>query len=149
DTLCGMLDEGAAAVLLTEEALTLQAAACLRAALEGQPPWSDLPLVVLTSGGETTPGSMRMLDRLGPSANATLLERPLRAVTLVSAVRAALRTRRHQYRVREHLEARARGEAGARFLAAASAALSASLEDEAALQRVADLAIAQVADFCC
>ena len=41
-----------------------------------------------------------MLDRLG---NVSLLERPLGAVTLVSAVQAALRARRRQYEVRHHL----------------------------------------------
>src|SRR4051812_9671612 len=85
DAVCRALAEGAAAVLLTEEALLPPAATCLRDALERQPTWSDLPLVVLTSGGEVTPGSIRMLERLGPHANVTLLERPLRGVTLVSA----------------------------------------------------------------
>jgi signal transduction histidine kinase len=43
---------------------------------------------------------MRLLESLG---NVSLLERPLNAVTLISAVRSALRARRRQYEVRDHL----------------------------------------------
>src|SRR4029453_16448438 len=82
--------------------------------LTTQAPWSDLPLVVLTSGGETTPKSLGTLQMLG-AANVTLLERPVRRITLVKAVQMALRARHHQYEVRDHLAARerARLEAGA------------------------------------
>jgi hypothetical protein len=37
------------------------------------------------------------------SANVTLLERPVRRITLVKAVQMALRGRRRQYEVRDHL----------------------------------------------
>ena len=42
--------------------------------------------------------------------NVTLLERPVRMATLVSAVRTALRARDRQYQIREHLAERARAE---------------------------------------
>ena len=48
-----------------------------------------------------------MWELLGESASITFLERPLRAITLVSAVQAALRSRRRQYQVRELMEAQA------------------------------------------
>ena len=70
--------------------------------------WSDLPLIVTTSGGEATVGSRRRLNILGPLGNFSLLERPLRTVTLVSAVQAALRARRRQYQLREHVAERER-----------------------------------------
>jgi signal transduction histidine kinase/ActR/RegA family two-component response regulator len=105
ETLCGLLTAGAGAALVTEEALSPEATRRLVEALSTQPPWSDLPLVVLTSGGETTPRSLGTLKMLG-SANATLLERPVRTITLVKAVQMALRGRRRQYEVRDHLAAR-------------------------------------------
>ena len=43
---------------------------------------------------------MRLLDRLN---NVSMLERPLNTVTLMSTVRSALRARRHQYEVQDHL----------------------------------------------
>src|SRR6478609_7480076 len=47
--LCGEIDRGAAAVLLAEEALTPAATQRLLDTVGRQPPWSDLPLVVLTA----------------------------------------------------------------------------------------------------
>src|ERR1051326_469278 len=107
ETLCDMLRAGAGAALLTEEALSPAATGRLLEVLSTQPPWSDLPLVVLTSGGEKTARSLGTLKMLG-SAHATLLERPVRQITLVKAVQMALRGRRRQYEVRDHLAARER-----------------------------------------
>src|ERR1043166_1074380 len=104
---CSLLSAGAGVGLLTEEALSPAATHRLVEVLTDQPPWSDLPLVVLTSGGETTASSPRTLQMLAPM-NVTLLERPVRRITLVKAVQMALRARRHQYEVRDHLAARER-----------------------------------------
>jgi len=49
-----------------------------------------------------------MLGMLEPLGNLTLLERPVRVMSLVSAIRAALRSRRHQYDVRDLLARRER-----------------------------------------
>ena len=46
---------------------------------------------------------MRLIEGLG---NVSLLERPLNAVTLVSAVQSTLRARRRQYEVQDHLRDR-------------------------------------------
>jgi signal transduction histidine kinase len=71
--------------------------------VSNQPAWSDFPFIVLTSRA-TSPAAdvyrLRLLESLG---NVSLLERPLNAVTLTSTVRAALRARRRQYEVQEHL----------------------------------------------
>jgi hypothetical protein len=40
-------------------------------------------------------------------ANVTLIERPVRAATLLSSIKSALRARRRQYDVRDHLEEQA------------------------------------------
>ena len=109
--LCRELAAGAGAAVLTEEAVTGDRDGCLAAAVRDQPPWSDLPLIVLTGGGADSPAAARAFETLG---NVTLLDRPVRVATLVSAVRAALRSRRKQYEVRDHLAERARAEAALR-----------------------------------
>jgi signal transduction histidine kinase/ActR/RegA family two-component response regulator len=104
--LCDRYAEGAGAALVAEEALAPAAIARLVEVLEAQPPWSDFPLVVLTSGGETTRTTLRVLQIVGPHAKVTLLERPVRAVTLQTALQVALRTRRRQYEKRDALAER-------------------------------------------
>ena len=112
--LCAELATATGAVLLTEEALTADSAAWLVEALADQPAWSDLPLLIVTPGGESTATSRRLLDLLGPRANVTLLERPTRPVVLISALNMALRARRHQYEMRDLLAAREATEAALR-----------------------------------
>ena len=88
--------------LFTEEALELPEAAHLFEVLKNQPAWSELPLIVLTSGGE--PRLAQLIDQAADSAGSiTLLERPLGSMTLVRAVEGALNSRRRQYRVRDLL----------------------------------------------
>jgi len=98
DQLCAALREGAAAALVAEEALTGSATRALLALLEEQEPWSDLPIVLFTGRGRPMrhPG----LSTLAGSGNVTLLERPVERITLLSAVRAAIRARRRQYTMR-------------------------------------------------
>lgn len=105
DALCGQLGDGTGAVLLAEEALIGSAVPQLTSRLAEQPAWSDIPLIVLTTGGRAE-GSFPVIDVLGPSGNVTLLERPLRTVTLVSTVQVALRARRRQFEVRDLLRQR-------------------------------------------
>lgn len=107
---CRKLIDGAGAAFITEEALTPVAVKCLVEALAEQPPWSDFPLVLLTSGGENVPVNLRALKALGEVGNVTLIERPTRIITLVSALHAALRARRRQYEVRDHLLAQKRAQ---------------------------------------
>jgi signal transduction histidine kinase len=99
--MCAVAEEGAGALLLTHESLTRTSLASLSSLLERQPPWSDLPLIVLTSGGDATTRGVSFLRDLGPNSAVTVLERPLRRIMLVSAARAALRARRRQCEVRD------------------------------------------------
>src|SRR4029453_7370003 len=70
--------------------------------LKAQAPWSELPLIVLTSGGESR--RARLLDLAAAAAGTiTLLERPISTRTLVRSVQVALRSRRRQYEVRDLL----------------------------------------------
>lgn len=103
DEVCLLTGDGAGAVLIGDEALDHVAIRQLAAQLANQPPWSDLPLLVMTSGGASTAASRDRARLTAPLANVTLLERPLRPATLVSTVRAALRARRRQYQLRDLL----------------------------------------------
>ena len=100
EELCEAIGEGAGAALIADEALYPGAIERLVALLGNQPPWSNFPLLVMTSGGGATNASRYRLRLLEPLGNVTLLERPLRPVTLASAVQAALRDRSHQYQLR-------------------------------------------------
>lgn len=91
---------GAGAALITEEAVVSPQVECLTTLLRRQPPWSELPLIVLTYGGVDSSGAEMALQLLG---SATLLERPVRISTLTGAVRSALSARRRQYEIRAHL----------------------------------------------
>ncbi len=95
--------EDCGALLLTEEAVVPGRQGALVDRISRQPAWSDLPIVLITSGGRIDDASTRAVGLLGPHANIALIERPLRALTLVAAVKAALRARRRQYQVRDLL----------------------------------------------
>jgi signal transduction histidine kinase/ActR/RegA family two-component response regulator len=97
------IENGAGAVILADEALHPGVTGGLLEALRNQPTWSDLPLIVFTRGGES---SERVIESL-VAGNATVLERPVRLSTLISAVKSALRARRRQYEVRDLLRRQA------------------------------------------
>lgn len=99
----GELRAGAAAAVIGEEALGETEIRSLVSSLEEQPPWSDLPIIVMTGGGEPNRASRHLARMRIPLGNITLQERPLRAVTLVSSVQSALRAREKQYEVRAQL----------------------------------------------
>jgi two-component system, sensor histidine kinase len=91
------------ALVLTEEALEQEHVPGLLRQLGAQPAWSELPVIILTSGSESR--SVRLLDLAAAAAGSvTLLERPLATATLLRTIEVALRSRRRQYQVRELLE---------------------------------------------
>jgi PAS domain S-box-containing protein len=94
------LESGAGAILLPEEALAAGETPCLVEALRSQPVWSDLPVLLLCDSGARSQAAIWGAEALG---NVTVLERPVRTSTLVSAARAALRARRRQYELRSQL----------------------------------------------
>ena len=103
--------ESAGTMLLTEEVLDDPACNDLRDALDRQAPWSDVPILMLAGADGIV--SRRAVDAIDLFRNITLLERPIRLATVVSMVRAALRSRTRQYETRDLLVAlhRARREA--------------------------------------
>jgi signal transduction histidine kinase len=101
EEVCREIPAGAGALIITEEALSPSSMAVLESTLAGQEAWSDLPVIILTSAGqEGADRTWSTLRSLEPVANVSLLERPLRTMTLVSAVQVALRSRKRQYEVR-------------------------------------------------
>jgi signal transduction histidine kinase len=90
-------ERGVGALLLAEETLGEAMLAVLGRALEQQPQWSDLPVLVMAKRGADSLDAQRAVEHLG---NVTMLERPVRTLTLVSAARAALRARDRQYEMR-------------------------------------------------
>lgn len=88
---------GAGLLLLAEETLPAADLARLAGALGGQPPWSDLPVVLLARHGVDSAAVRQVMDGL---PNTTVVERPVRQAALVSVVRSALRARSRQYELR-------------------------------------------------
>jgi len=97
------LDVGAGALVVPEEAIAHEGKTPLLRWLRGQPAWSDLPIIVLARVGANSPPVAQAMELLG---NITVLERPMRVSSLVSALRAALRSRVRQYELRVHLTER-------------------------------------------
>jgi signal transduction histidine kinase/CheY-like chemotaxis protein len=97
---CREIERGAAAAVVAEEAVDQKYIGELVAALHQQPAWSDFPLLILVREGDPSPIALQLLETLG---NVTLLERPVRVPTLVSALKTAQRARNRQYQIRDLL----------------------------------------------
>ena len=96
----GQIADSAGALLLTEEALESTQGSFLLDVLKTQPLWSELPLIILTMGGESR--RARLLNLAAAAAGTvTLLERPISTLTLIRSVQVALRSRRRQHQVRD------------------------------------------------
>ena len=104
-SVCKLLeDEGVGIIVLAEEALVDGARAELLQALDSQPSWSDVPIVVLTGEEELSGTLPPALSGIAVKGNVTLLERPVRVATLTTVIRSGLRARQRQLDVKAHLE---------------------------------------------
>lgn len=91
----------AAAAVVAEEALVHEHRGALARWIANQPPWSDFPFVLLTlRTGPNGPALTELIELLG---HVTVLERPLAATSLKSAVLAAVRGRRRQRQAEHYL----------------------------------------------
>ncbi|HEX2778431.1 MAG TPA: ATP-binding protein [Gemmatimonadaceae bacterium] len=105
-SVCDLLAaENVGAMVMAEEALQPEPRERLLHALDAQPSWSDVPIIVLTAEGELSRALAGGVDAVARRGNVTLLERPVRVATLVTVVRSALRARQRQYDVRDSLAA--------------------------------------------
>ena len=131
DSLALAIDQDAGAVLIAEDALWAHGTELLTAQLTSQPFWSDLPFIVLTRA--KTGASQALMERNLPDklGNVVFLETPLGTLTLLSAVRSALRARRRQRQV-------------GRYLADQKIAAAALRESEARFRQMADSAPALI-----
>ncbi|WP_437883228.1 ATP-binding protein [Pseudomonas sp. LRF_L74] len=104
DGLADSLNEEAGVAVIAEEALTDDLSQ-LQRALQDQAPWSDIPLLILAArrdGQSREPESAWMrLPRI--AASVIVLERPLGAMSLLSAVASAMRARQKQFLIRTQL----------------------------------------------
>ncbi|MCS0611157.1 response regulator [Massilia kyonggiensis] len=125
------LDEHVLAAVVTEEGLAQCSVDALDAVLRRQPSWSDLPFVALAGSGSGI--DTDRFVRLAGIGNVTLLTRPTTRQALLMAFRSAVRARRLQFAVRDHL-----GE-----LEAAVAERTRALEHEVQERRRVEQALAE------
>ena len=124
--ICDLISKQAVGViLLAEEALANRARDQLFEALDEQPPWSDVPIVILTGEDELSGALPRVLSGVAVKGNVTLLERPVRVATLTTVIRSGLRARQRQLDIKANLEKRYAAEA---FLRASEARLRATVQ---------------------
>jgi PAS domain S-box-containing protein len=105
DEVLAQLDVGVGALLLPEDIIASDRIDRIVEWLGLQPPWSDLPVILLARPGANSAAVALAMDLLG---SVTVLELPTRVAALVSAVRTALRARQRQYQYREQLAERER-----------------------------------------
>jgi len=99
EALAMALDEEAGCAIATLEAIGDSLDGALGRVLRDQPPWSDVPMIILAQAREI--GGVP--EELG---NITILERPIAPNTLLATVRAALRARRRQWEGRAAIRQR-------------------------------------------
>jgi len=97
---CQELFRGAGALILTEEMLESDELRQLVDQLRNQPPWSDLPVLLLAGGGAGSPAGLRAMEIF---RNVTVLERPVHTASLLSVIRTLLRSRSWQHQVRGYM----------------------------------------------
>lgn len=103
------LNENTALAVVTEDILLSSDLDGIRIRLANQPPWSDLPFIILTQRTSTReqPRDTALYEVAG---NVTLLERPFRAGTFISVARTAFKGRMRQFEARTRMEELAEGE---------------------------------------
>jgi PAS domain S-box-containing protein len=97
------MERGVGAVMLAEEAFIRDDIQPLIDMIKRQPPWSDLPIILITGHGSDSPTIASAIGALG---NVLLLERPTRINGLINVAQAALRARRRQFQSRDLIIAR-------------------------------------------
>ena len=98
EQLCREIEAGAGVVLITTEALSRAAVARLVVTLSKQASWSELPFIVFAAPGPDR--AIPSLASIEVRAHITVLDRPIRVKTMISATRSAIQSRKRQYQVR-------------------------------------------------
>ena len=104
ESLCNEMRTGVGSLIFTDEALaTPGATRMLAARLHEQQPWSEVPIIILT-GLPSLEAKTRSYRELGNRTNVTLVDRPVRIASLVSATQSSLRARQRQYEIRDLMQ---------------------------------------------
>jgi signal transduction histidine kinase/ActR/RegA family two-component response regulator len=98
--LASRLSTSIGAVVLTDAVVADPDLSSVMEALDRQPQWSDVPVILLSRPVGQSHTDKR---RFGKLTNLTVLDRPTSARALVSAVEAAIRGRARQYQIRDQL----------------------------------------------
>jgi len=99
EALAVALDEEAGCAIATLEAVGDSLDGALGRVLRDQPPWSDVPMILLAQARD----AIGLASEIG---NLTILERPIAPSTLLATVRAALRARHRQWAARAEIRQR-------------------------------------------
>ena len=97
--LVARIENGEGPAVFAAEDMKTADASRLERALQAQPDWSDVPMVILSK----PTGPPVRLQAVAERPSSTLLHRPIKADTFVTVVRAAVESRLRQYRVRDLL----------------------------------------------
>lgn len=101
----GFREEDEVGVLvLTQEALTPRTVEVLTDHVERQPPWAELPIVLLVDGESNTMHALGLFQNALPRSKLLILQRPVRLSELETAVGTMRRSRRRQYDVKAYVE---------------------------------------------
>jgi signal transduction histidine kinase/ActR/RegA family two-component response regulator len=130
-TLAAQLQASIGAVVMTDAVILDPDLNAVMEALERQPQWSDVPVILLSRPEAQSSADKRRFSKL---TNLTVLDRPTSGRALVSAVGAAIRGRVRQYQIRDQLSS----------LQEADAALRESAERMSLGVQVAGLALAEI-----
>ena len=98
--ICEEMRHGASALILTQEAVLSDSSRMLHDCLAAQPPWSDIPIIVLTLPGQDGTDVLRHLEQIG---HMTLVKRPVQLSGFISVIRSAMRDRKRQYGIRRYI----------------------------------------------
>jgi PAS domain S-box-containing protein len=101
ELIAGLENRRFGVAVVAEEAFGRSELETLMEWLKHQPPWSDLPVLLLTKRNGNAVLQANLAASLG---NTTILERPFFPGTLVSAVRSALRARTRQHEAEDFIE---------------------------------------------
>jgi len=109
EQLCRKILEGAGTAIISEEALYGDALIQLAHTIDHQPEWSDFPVIIMAGVGSDPDMTWAVLSG-GKTLNASVLKRPVLIKSLLTVVRACLRSRNQQYRIVEELIKRKKAE---------------------------------------
>ncbi|MDB6127420.1 MAG: hypothetical protein JWM35_1316 [Verrucomicrobia bacterium] len=134
--LCREIGAGCLIVVLAEEALDSASGPQLGTVLRAQPPWSDLPIALISSSGDASRAQLQRIAGFSLGNNITLLERPFHPATLLSTVQAGISSRLRQYQVRTLLMEVQRNAQRATLISEAAAELQLAKKPRASLPRI-------------